>query len=384
MEKDLKQISDNIEAIKANAEKAGVDSAKAVEMYNDLKASFESKSLSTKEDIDNFRNEMQKQFDELAAAKKDVKVEVKSFDDVYTESIENQFDTIQKDLARNKKAVLELKDFNYKTMTLSGSLTGDAVASYAINQALQPAQKINFRDLVPTMQTSTGLYVQYKEDAGLTNNIAKQTEGAAKGENDYTFTEAKIVQQYIAGFSKFSKQMVTSLPWLQGTLPRLLLRDFFKKENSLFFGTVSAAATGSTTTAETDDIKQLIDYIGNQKAANFNASYVLVGEVAMAALLKLTYVSGYYAGSGSVVTTPNGGMTIWGVPVISASWVTANKALVIDRDYIERVEVNGVSIEFSYEDSDNFQKNLVTARIECQEEINLMLPTSAIYATFTA
>jgi uncharacterized protein YpuA (DUF1002 family) len=76
MEKDLKQISDNIEAIKANAEKAGVDSAKAVEMYNDLKASFESKSLSTKEDIDNFRNEMQKQFDELAAAKKDVKVEV--------------------------------------------------------------------------------------------------------------------------------------------------------------------------------------------------------------------------------------------------------------------------------------------------------------------
>ena len=235
MEKDLKQISDNIEAIKANAEKAGVDSAKAVEMYNDLKASFESKSLSTKEDIDNFRNEMQKQFDEIAATKKNVKVEKKSFSDVYTESIENQFDTIQKDLSKNKKAILELKDFNYKTMTLSGSLTGDAVASYAISQALQPAQKINFRDLVPTMQTSTGLYVQYKEDAGLTNNIAKQTEGAAKGENDYTFTEAKIVQQYIAGFSKFSKQMVTSLPWLQGTLPRLLLRDFFKKENSLFF-----------------------------------------------------------------------------------------------------------------------------------------------------
>jgi hypothetical protein len=383
MEKDLKQISDNIEAIKANAEKAGVDSAKAVEMYNDLKASFESNSLSTKEDIDNFRNEMQKQFDELAAAKKDVKAEVKSFDDVYTESIENQFDTIQKDLARNKKAVLQLKDFNYKTMTLSGSLTGDPVASYAINQVLLPSQKTNFRDLIPTMQTPTGLYIQFGENAGAANNIAKQTEGAAKGENDYAFTEAKIVQQYIAGFSKFSKQMVTSLPWLQGTLPRLLLRDFFKKENSLFFATVSAAATGSTTTSETDDIKQLIDYIGNQKAANFNASYVLVGEVAMAALLKLTYVNGYYVGSGSVVTTPNGGMTIWGVPVISASWVTANKALVIDRDYLERVEVNGVSIEFSYEDSDNFQKNLVTARIECQEEINLMLPTSAIYATFT-
>ncbi len=29
---------------------------------------------------------------------------------------------------------------------------------------------------------------------------------------------------------------------------------------------------------------------------------------------------------------------------------------------------------------ENFQKNLVTARIECYEDINLMLTTSAIYA----
>lgn len=381
---ELKQIADNIEAIKKNAEKSGVDAKAALEVANNIKAELETKSFSTKEDIDNFKADMQKQFDELAATKKEAKKEVKSFEAAYTESLTENFDQIQKDLNKNKKAVVVLKDFDTKNMLLSNSLTGDPVASYAIAQAVQPSQKINFRDLVPTVQSATGLYVQYKEDAGLTNNIAVQTEGAAKGQNEYTFTEAKIVQNYIAGFSRFSKQMMTSLPWLQGTLPRLLLRDFYKKENASFFATVSAAATGSTTTAETDDIKQLIDYIGNQKAANFNASYVLVGEVAMAALLKLTYTNGYYAGSGSVVTSPNGGMTIWGVPVISASWVTANKALVIDRDYCERVEVNGIAIEFSFEDSDNFQKNLVTARIECQEEINLMLPTSAIYATFTA
>jgi len=97
-----------------------------------------------------------------------------------------------------------------------------------------------------------------------------------------------------------------------------------------------------------------------------------------------TINAGYYVGSGSVQIGTGGDITIWGVPVISATWVTNDKALVIDADYIERVEVEGIAIEFAYEDSDNFQKNLVTARIECYEAINLMLPGSAIYATLNA
>ncbi len=36
----------------------------------------------------------------------------------------------------------------------------------------------------------------------------------------------------------------------------------------------------------------------------------------MGRLLKATIAAGYYAGAGSVVVNPNGGITIWGVPVI--------------------------------------------------------------------
>jgi hypothetical protein len=271
-----------------------------------------------------------------------------------------------------------------KTMLLSNSLTGDPVATYAPNQALFPSQKINFRDLIPTVKSTTGLYVYYAEDAGETNNIGFQTEGDDKGQNNYALTETKIVTNYIAGFTTFSKQMAKSLPFITQTLPRLLQRDFFKKENALFFATVSASATGSTTTSETNDLLQLIDYIGNQKAANYNASYVLVSESQMGKLLKATVAAGYYAGSGSVIVNPNGGMTIWGVPVVSASWVTNDKALVIDSDYIERVETESLALEFSYENGTNFQKNLITARIECMEEVNLMLSNSAIYASINA
>ncbi len=132
-------------------------------------------------------------------------------------------------------------------------------------------------------------------------------------------TEVKVVNDYLAGFSTFSKQMLKSLPFMTQTLPRMLQRDFFKAENAAFFTTVSGAAAGSTTTAETNDLLQLIDYIGNQKTANFVPSYALVSQTQMGRLLKATVAAGYYAGNGSVVVSPNGGITIWGVPVVSAS-----------------------------------------------------------------
>jgi hypothetical protein len=158
------------------------------------------------------------------------------------------------------------------------------------------------------------------------------------------------------------------------------MRDFYKKENGLFYATVTTAATGSTTTAETDDIKAIMDLIANQQSANYNASYAIVHPTQLARLNKLLYTNGYYQGSGGVVSAPNGGITIGGTPIIAATWATDDKILIIDADYLERVETEALTVEFSMEDSDNFQRNLITARIECQEEINLMLPASAIFA----
>ena len=325
------------------------------------------------------KDELQKQIDgQLAAQKKAAKKEVKHLDEVILEKLDGNFDAMEKSLKNNGKFRLDLSDV--KTMTLSSNLTGDPVATYAPNPAIQPSQSLNFRDLIPTVRSETGLYVYYRENSGLTNNIAAQTEGSNKGENDYSLTEVKVVNDYIAGFSTFSKQMLKSLPFMTQTLPRMLTRDFYKKENSIFFSTVSTAATGSTTTAETTDLLQLVDYIANQKNANFVASYALVSELQMARLLKATIAAGYYAGAGSVIVNPNGGITIWGVPVIAASWVTDDKVLIFDSAYLERVEVEGLAIEFSYENGENFQKNLVTARIECYEDINLMLTTSSIFA----
>lgn len=385
IEVEVKNMTSLIEKLKSDSEKKTADISASLEAkLAEFKSAVETKSAA---ELAVIQKEMQDQYDAFASQRgssqkaepKHVDSELKSkLDGIkFMEGMNND---ITAALSTNKNASFRVDLPEVKTMSLAGGLTGEPVASYGPRQAILPSQKVNFRDLVPTLNTETGLYVFYKETAS-PNNIAFQGEGCTKGENSYTLSEVKIVQGYLAGTVTFSKQMATSLPWLTTTLPRLLMRDFYKKENALFYATVNAAATVDTS-AETDYVKKMVDFITAQQQLNYNASYAVVSYDDMGALIKSTYTNGYYSGAGGVIMNGQAnGVTIAGVPVIAASWATNGRVLIIDNEFIERVQVKGLAIELSYENNDNFVKNMVTARIECQEEINLMLAASASFGT---
>ncbi len=366
----------------------------ATEIVEKMKAANEAVIADVKNDVaevkaavvtmDEAAKKNQAALDQLIAEKaaKTVNNKTKSFGDAFSEQMAEAFDSKQaeiKEFQKNKNAKLTIDLKAVGTMTTSANLSGDGVATYNSRQGLVPAQKINFRDLIPTAVSPTGLYVTYRE-TGTEGSIGIQTEGNLKSQIDYDLTEVKVVSDYIAGFARFSKQMMFQLPFLQNTLQRMLLRDFYKKENSTFFSAVSSAATGSTTTAASVDAEQLVDWIANQLDANFEASFALVSYAQWADLLKTKPTD--YSVPGGVIIDPNGNIRIAGVPVIGASWVTNDKALIVDASYLERVETEGLRVEFSYEDSDNFQRNLVTARVECFEDINIMRTDALIYGTF--
>jgi HK97 family phage major capsid protein len=345
---------------------------------SELSTMVEKSIDSVKAEIKAVKDEMDKQAEEVSRKSAAKIASTKSIGEQIAENLDSNMAIAEKELKSSGGSfTMNLKAVG--NMLLSSNLTGDSVATYNQQQAILPSQKLNFRDLIPTVQSATGTFVTYKE-SGSEGAIASQTEGASKGQIDYDLTEVKTVNAYIAGFATFSKQMMRSLPFIEQTLTRMLIRDFFKAENASFFSTVSGAATGSTTVTATDDVEEIIQLIGNQKSANFNASYALVSPTQMARLIINTYNKGYYAGAGAVILNGAGGLTIFGTPVFEASWVTDDKVLIFDRDYLERVEVEGLNVTFSYENGTNFVQNLVTARIECYEAINLMLPTAAIYA----
>jgi ribosomal protein L9 len=366
----------------------------ATESVEKMKAANEAAIAGVKNDVaevkaavvtmDEAAKKNQAALDQLIAEKSAKKVDNKnkSFGEAYNEAIAEAFEAKQAEInefQRNKNAKLTIDLKAVGTMTLGNNLTGDGQATYNQRQGLVPAQKVNFRDLIPTAVSPTGLYVTYRE-TGTEGSIGIQTEGNPKSQIDYDLTEVKVVSDYIAGFARFSKQMMFQLPFLQNTLQRMLLRDFYKKENATFFNVASLAATGSTTTAATVDAEQLVDWIANQLDANFDASFALVSYAQWADLLKTKPTD--YSVPGGFAIDANGNIRIAGVPVIGASWVTNDKALIIDANYIERVETEGLRVEFSYEDSDNFQRNLVTARVECFEDINIMRTDAMIYGSF--
>jgi HK97 family phage major capsid protein len=372
---EVKSIGDNLSQVLANSANAKTDAAEAKSVVAGLQSKLE--SVATAAELKEFKDAMQSQFDALTTKVKKGQPEGKSFSEALSEKLEGV--NIEAEMRKNGRLHIQLPEV--KTITLASNLSGDSVATYNSRQAINPSQLVNFRDFVPTTQSPTGLYVTYREATGNANNIAAQLEGSLKQENNYSLTEVKTVNQFIAGFSKFSRQMLASLPFMSQTLPRLLTRDFFRAENASFFSTVSGAATGTTTSTASTDLGKIIQLIGNLRAGDFAASVVFVSNAQWSLLLNESFTNGYYMGAGGLTIGQSGVLNIAGVPIVGCNWVPNDRAFLFDANYLERVEVNGVNIELSYEDQNNFVTNMVTARIECYEAINLMLPNSAIFAT---
>ncbi len=288
----------------------------------------------------------------------------------------------------NKKDFSLTMDLKVADMTSGAHVTGDTVSTYSSRQGIVPSQKWNFRSILNTSSSPTGNYVTYRE-TGTTGSISVQTEGQEKTAIDYSFTEVKAVSKYIAGVVTFSKQLMYFLPFLNGLLPRMLLRDFYKKENDYIYDTMIAAATGVTTTptvalgGPTNDAEEILFWIANQRTADYDASYGVIDWTEWAHLMRSGRNS--TAGYGLPLTGTAGSpdsIMIAGTPILGASWATAGEFLLWDNDFVERVETESLRVEFSFENGTNFTKNLVTAKVECFEELNILRPNAIIHGEF--
>jgi hypothetical protein len=267
-------------------------------------------------------------------------------------------------------------------MTAANNLTGQGFVNYAGNQVILPAQRVNARDLVPTVRSETGTYVTFRESAGEGSISRQTTHGAAKTQIDFDFARVETVSEYIAGFTRFGKQLMRQLPFLQNTLPRLLTREFYKVENRRFWdimATAYAAGGPTATSTETVDILEIMDTVTQLWDADYEASYGLLRYTALNRINKWLLQNGAYAGAGGVISSADGAIRVNGTPIIPVTFIPSyDEFLTFDRAYVERIEVESLAIEFFEQDDDNVQKNLITARIECYEEFNAMQPAAMI------
>jgi len=275
-------------------------------------------------------------------------------------------------------------DFEEKAiMTIANTTTGIGTTTFNDRLGLLPAQKINFRDMLSTAPSDgNGSYVTYRETSAV-QVPAAQTEGSAKANLQYTFSAITATLKYIAGFATFTKQLTFNLNFMQNKLPQMLLRDFYKAENAYLFNTLAANSTGTSTPAGTlakADVEEILQVIASQRGRNFDASFGIIDWSEWQRILA-TKPSDYSI-PGGVLIDANGIIRIAGMPIVPAAWAQTDHILVYDSYFYERVEGEALAVTISYENQDNFEKNQVTMKVECFEELNRLRDDASIYYDF--
>lgn len=350
------------------------------------KESLEKQMQERNDEYKSAREEMQKHIDNL-----DLKLQEKNSgkkdvpQSVITE-LKNQITENFEKIKTVRKGNSEKIDFKVVgNMTLGTNLTGDQPRSYSNTVVTVPRQLLNFVDLLgPTINIEGGTYT-FPKEIGSEGAIAVQTEGAAKSQIDYDLQMVDVNTDFLAGYTVYSKKMANNLPFLESFLPGALRRDYMKAENSLFSTQLASEALASTEVITgKKEVEMLIGEIARLEALDNPVNGIALRPDAWYTIATTEKSAGAGYGLPGIVTYSNGVLTINGIPIFKANWLAANKYFVGDWSRVRKIVTEGLSLEFSTEDEDNFKKNNITARIEEQNAMVLERDNAIIYGDFIA
>lgn len=383
----VEEIKSAFEGIKSEVngaiESAKADNASALES---VKAELEA----TKASISVVKDEIEK----LEAKQNRVKMnqtEVKGFNATLAEAIEQNGDNLAK-LARGeqKRSSFILDTKAVGTMLESTNLTGDITRQYANQVYALPSRKVHLRSLLPIGTINQGLFT-FPYESGGEGAPAAQTQGSAKAQVDFDITMKDAAAQYIAGYVRISRQMLDDIPAMTSFLQSRLLEKYLIAEDAQILsgsGTapdlqgilgVATAATGAATV----DVEQLVQAIAQLESSNYSATGIMVNPTDWAAIMNTKNTNAAYSLPASTVVTTDGNVSIAGIPLYKSTAIAVDKFLVGDWSMGAQIMQNqGISVQFSEMDGDNFTKNLITVRVEARIALPIYYAGAFVYGDF--
>jgi HK97 family phage major capsid protein len=383
----VEEIKSAFEGIKSEVngaiESAKADNASALES---VKAELEA----TKASITVVKDEIEK----LEAKQNRVKmnqVEVKGFNATLADAIEQNGDSLAK-LARGEQKrsgfILDTKAVG--NMTEAVNLTGDITRQYANQVYALPSRKVHLRSLLPIGTINQGLFT-FPYESGGEGDPAAQTQGSSKAQVDFDITMKDAAAQYIAGYVRISRQMLDDIPAMTSFLQSRLLEKYLVAEDAqLLNGNGTApnlqGLTGGASSfvgAATVDAEQLVQAIAQLETSNYSATGILVNPTDWAAIMNTKNTNAAYSLPASTVVTTDGTVTIAGIPLYKSTAIAADKFLVGDWSMGAQIMQNqGISVQFSEMDGDNFTKNLITVRVEARIAFPIYYAGAFVYGDF--
>jgi HK97 family phage major capsid protein len=362
MEQELK---DALEAIKSQVtEKTkGLEGleAKTTQLIADAEAKMKT---ANEAEIKAVKDEFESRIDILVADMKAKKseTEVKTFTSEFVKTLKEKEAQLE-NVSTGNKLSFQMKDVTINTNnSLTGGLAnenGGAVIRQG-DAVILPTPLVNFANLIATVTGSEDTIRIWRE-AATANAVASVAKGDAKPEQDFDVPPVVFTANYKAALYRFHKSMMRNLPWMQARLPQMLRRNFFKAENAAYYGALKAAASVYSGTGV--GVVALVEAIAQLEAADFPVNGIVLNPTDWAAI-SVTRDDENGFTLPSTVTFTNGQLTINGVPVFKATFVTTGEFIVGDWTQAYKYVTDGLKVEFFEQDVDNVQKNAITTRIE--------------------
>lgn len=261
-------------------------------------------------------------------------------------------------------------------------------------------RNLTLESLLASLPTASNA-VDYVREATFTNSAAETAEGSAMGESAVTTQLVTEPVATVGHWIKISRQLAQDNAALtayinarmvygvnlrvenqiiagNGTAPNM--SGFIKAGNFTAHG-YTAASLAARFGAGYTRIDLIRAILGDAAANEYPANAILLNPADWATIETLKDSQGRY-----LVGNPNDGSAprLWRTAVVESNAITADNVLVLNLDQAATFyNRDGIVVEMSESDSDNFTKNLVTIRAERRCMLAVEKPAAVRYGDLT-
>jgi hypothetical protein len=297
---------------------------------------------------------------------------------------ENAVKEFRPDLHNNVNNALPfMKTKAVGTMTIASNITGASISAIPTwdNQfAVRGRQMVHFRDLVRTIDTTTGLYIFLRQNipAGEGSVAVTTQPGATKTKRDYDNTMVTVTSRYRAGTVDVAAEMIQDIPGLSQYITEELTEDYLRTESFDFFNSLIDAAVGSSAVPAgvTVTAERIPHYIANLESNNYQPTDIVVRPRVWANLINTKPAD--YSTPGGYIVLPDGTILFAGLRLTkcSSNALADDEVLIGDfrKALITQKAGEGFNVRMFNTHDQAVYANLITFRGEARAEVAILRP----------
>ena len=354
---------------------------------------------SLKSEISNLTNKYNEINERIDAREMEAK---KTLSGATTKSFRGAMDAALKDGAIEAmiKGSSNAAKFEIKAdMSIGADFTGDVAGVQRIEDfKYDPSRSVHIRSLIPNGSTQSQV-VRFPKESAYSDGAAAKAEGAALAQSDFNITATSVNMEKIGTYLRITEEMLNDTPQLTSYLSaRVPSKVLSIEDNEILNGDGSspnldglftdgaAFVTGSggafyQAVESANEYDVLVAALNQLALSNYQADSILLNPTDLHKIILLKSTANEYLRN-QIYTGVQ--PTIMGIPVTVNTAVTAGKFMVGNLAQATQLWIReGLSVEFSRDDSTNFRDGFVTCRAVERVGLSNYQPNAIVQGTFS-